>query len=407
MKTIFIVVAAISTINAATLKEKRTVKDSSGKTFECTYSISYNKKTVSKPKSSVNCSPKANGKVVTQEFFIESLGKTATVKHTIRRGKGSISAITLKDYVAPTPSPPPPSPSPSTTTGEGNNMNCSCRLPGMGGDVMGRMSGKEAFERKILIKPLATAASRGKGHGGYYGSTGVSSGLSSLLSSVIPLALAALLAGIVAAGGTTLLTTLVNTFFSSIVNIIGRKLPMEELAETEDQQARLLAKLNDRQLFGNLLGGLNPPPAPAAPAPSGILDLSSLLGGASNGGALDLASLLGGGTSTNDLVAQVAAQVVQQQINEFIGNGGAEAALNNFIESGQMEEMVNNMVENAAANINTDEIMANLEENLSEINGGIDELLNEANLEELMGSFKLEDLMTEMEMEMQCSCIPS
>ena len=81
----------------AIYKETRKVTDSSGKKFTCTYSLFYNTKTVSKSKSSVSCSPNTVGKVVSEDFVIDSLGKTVTVKHTIKKGKEAISAISLKD----------------------------------------------------------------------------------------------------------------------------------------------------------------------------------------------------------------------------------------------------------------------------------------------------------------------
>merc|ERR1712106_1248622 len=196
------------------------------------------------------------------------------------------------------------------------------------------LKAKAGSDRKIL-KPVALSRGGGyHGHGGYYGGGGVSSPASGLLSSLIPLALTAIMAGLVAFGGTTLLTTLLTT----TVNIIGRKLPIDELAESEDSQARLLAKLNDRQLFGNLrnfgnlgnLGNLGNVPAPVpAPAPTPVSPLLGLLGG-NSGGGLDLGSLLGaasGSSGSSDLVNQIAMQVVEQQVNDFINNGGAEAAM--------------------------------------------------------------------------------
>ena len=81
----------------ATYKETRKVTDSSGKKFTCTYSLFYNSKTVTKSKSSVSCTPNTKGKSISQDFVIESLGKTVTVKHSIKKGKDAISAVTLKD----------------------------------------------------------------------------------------------------------------------------------------------------------------------------------------------------------------------------------------------------------------------------------------------------------------------
>jgi len=432
MKTTIIVLALTHLISGATYKESRKVTDSSGKKFTCEYNIFYNSKTVIKGKSSVSCSPNTKGKAISEEFVIESLGKTVTVKHTIKKGKDTISSVSLKDYVAPTTS----APSPSSSSGE--SLDCSCRLPGMDDTVMGRngfafqLQGEADSDRKIL-KPAA-ALTRGKGggyHGGYHGHHGgygsVSKpSLSDKLASLIPIAITAILAGLLALGGTTLLNLLLQTTVNIIAGRLGRSIPLDDLAHSEESQARLLAKLNDRQLLGNLLGNLQPQPLPL-PAPAPASPLLGLLGG-NSGGGVDLGSLLGaasGSSDPSDMVSQIAMQVVQQQVEDFINSGGAEAALTDFIESGKMEEMVNNMMESAMENFNSEEFMqniqSNLEENMGEVNGGLEELFSEVNLEEMMSGFKLEEMMggmnmtemmqgmdfSAMEMQMQCSCTPS
>merc|ERR1719186_962062 len=310
-------------------------------------------------------------------------------------------------------------------------MDCTCKLPGMGATVMGRngfpylMKGQAGTDRKTM-KP--TAVSRGKGygghhHGGYYGGGGVSTGRPSLLSAIIPLALVAVIAGLAALASSTLLQQL----FPTMVAIIGRSLPVDEVAETEDYQARLLAKLNDRQLFGNLgnlgntggLGGFGgfgnfgnlgnlgnvPAPAPApAPVPAPVSPLLGLLGG-NSGGSLDLASVLGaagGSSGSNDVINQIAMQIAQQQIDNFINNGGAEAALTDLAESGKLEELVSSMVEKAMENVDPEEIWANMESNFEEslagANGGLEEVMGGADFEELLGGVKLEELMGGMNM---------
>jgi len=419
MKTPVFLLAIVHLISGATYKETRKVTDGDGKKFTCTYSIFYNSKTVVKSKSSVSCTPNTKGKAISEIFVIEALGKSVTLKHAIKKGKDTISAVSVEDYVAPTTS------APATESGEA--MDCTCRLPGIDSTEMGRsgfqfqLLGEANSDRKIL-KPAALTRGKGGGHhGGYHGGYhGHQHGVSKpSLSSIIPLALTAILAGLLAFGGTTLLNLLLQT----TVNIIGRSLPVDELAQNEDSQARLLAKLNDRQLLGNLLGNIQPLPVPA-PAPAN--PLLGILGG--NSGGVDLGSLLGAAGSSsgpNDMVNQIAMQVVQQQIEDFINSGGAEAAMTDFIESGKMEEMMTSMMESAIENIDTEELMANiqsnLEENLGEINGDFEEFMNEANIEEMMEGFKLEEIMggmnmtelmngmdfSTMEMQMQCSCTPS
>merc|ERR1711892_1592286 len=92
-------------VAGGTYEETRDVVDSAGKKFKCTYKLSYTKKAVSKGKSSVSCTPNKPGKTITETFVIEELGKSVSVKHTIKKGKESISAITMEDYVAPTAAP--------------------------------------------------------------------------------------------------------------------------------------------------------------------------------------------------------------------------------------------------------------------------------------------------------------
>ena len=79
------------------LTEKRTVTDSKGKQFQCTYKLNYNTKTVSKTKTKVTCTPKATGKTVVESFYVEALGKQAVITHTIKKGKGTISKISLEE----------------------------------------------------------------------------------------------------------------------------------------------------------------------------------------------------------------------------------------------------------------------------------------------------------------------
>merc|ERR1712198_786079 len=263
MARVLIFLTFLSLALGATYEEKRKVTDSSGKKFTCSYKIFYNAKTVLKAKSSVSCIPNTNGKPVEQDFVIEALGKTVTVKHSIKKGKDSISAVSLKDVPTTTASP---------SNSQGEAMQCSCRVPGIGGTQMGRSEVPITMKKvlgtdRVVVKP--TSLVRGKGHGGYYDGSSLASTGTGLLSSLIPLALGAVLAGVLALGGTTLLTTL----FQTTVNIIGRKLPMDDLSELDEEQARLLSKITDRQLLSNLLGNIQAP----APAPAPTSPLLSLL----------------------------------------------------------------------------------------------------------------------------------
>merc|ERR1719290_703016 len=324
----FLLVLSPALVFGATYEEIRNVVDSAGKKFKCTYKLNYNNKGVfSKAKSTATCTPKKSGKVVEETFDIKEIGKSVTVKHSIKKGKKTITSISVKDYVAPTTTAAPAPASDMT-------HDCACKMsPDSQGNFM------------MAVR------------------------------SAVP----------------------------AVVN---------------------------RQLFGggllSNLGNLPGVAAPPAPAPGG-LDLGSLLSGGAAGGS-------------NDLVTNLAMQVAQQQINDFINNGGAEDAITNLVESGQLEEMVTNFVESGQAeemvgqameNVDMEEMMdgmvGSLEQQMAEnmengdfgplgemlqsmesldMNGGLEELM--ANMEEnmqggLMGPEMLAQL-GNMQLNMKCSC---
>merc|ERR1711931_206838 len=334
----FLLVLSPALVFGATYEETRDVVDSAGKKFKCTYKLSYNAKNVfNKAKSTATCTPKKNGKVVQETFDIKEIGKSVTVKHTIKKGKKTITSINIKDYVAPTTTAAPAPASDMT-------HDCTCKMsPDSEGDFM----------------------------------------------------------------------TAVRSAVPAVVN---------------------------KQLFGGPLSNLIGAAAPApAPAPGG-LDLGSLLAGGAAGGS-------------NDLVTNLAMQVAQQQVNDFINNGGAEEAITNLVESGQLEDMVMNFVESGQAeqligqmvenvdmeqlvsqameNVDMEEMMSEMTQSLEqqmaenmengefgplgemmqslealEMNGGLEELM--ANMEEnmqggLMGPEMLAQL-GNMQLNMKCSC---
>merc|ERR1711875_145054 len=334
----FLLVISPALVFGAIFEETRDVFDSAGTKFKCKYTLSYNaKKVFSKAKSTATCTPKKSGKVVEETFDIKEIGKSVTVKHTIKKGKKTITSLVTKDYVAPTTT-SAPAPAADIT------HDCTCKMtPDSQGNFM----------------------------------------------------------------------TAVRSAVPTVVN---------------------------RQLFGGNIGGgllsnLGNLPRLAAPAPApapGGLDLGSLLAGGATGGS-------------NDLVTNLAMQVAQQQINDFINNGGAEDAITNLVESGQLEDMVMNFVESGQAeqmigqmmenvdmeqmvgqameNVNMEEMMGEITESMEngefgplgemlqsmeslEMNEGLEELM--ANMEEnmqggLMGPEMLAQL-GNMQLNMKCSC---
>merc|ERR1712025_243772 len=339
----FLLVISPALVFGAIFEETRDVVDSAGKKFKCTYKLNYNaKKVFNKKKSTAICTPNKSGKVVEETFDIKEIGKSVTVKHTIKKGKKTITSLVVKDYVAPTTT-SAPAPAADMT------HDCTCKMsPDSQGNFM-------------------TAVR------------------------------------------------------SAVPTVVNRQL----------FGGGLLSNL------GNLPGLAAPAPAPA-PAPGG-LDLGSLLAGGATGGS-------------NDLVTNLAMQVAQQQINDFINNGGAEDAITNLVESGQLEEMVMNFVESGQAeqmigqmmenvdmeqmmeqameNVNMEEMMGemvgSLEQQMAEnmengdfgplgemlqsmesldMNGGLEELM--ASMENMQGGLMGPEMLAElgkMELNMKCSC---
>merc|ERR1711962_583024 len=111
----FLLVLSPALVFGATYEETRNVVDSADKKFKCTYKLNYNNKGVfSKAKSTATCTPRKSGKVVEETFDIKEIGKSVTVKHTIKKGKKTITSISVKDYVAPTTT-AAPAPAPDMT----------------------------------------------------------------------------------------------------------------------------------------------------------------------------------------------------------------------------------------------------------------------------------------------------
>merc|ERR1711970_1607882 len=118
----FLLVLSPALVFGATYEETRDVVDSAGKKFKCTYKLNYNAKNVfNKAKSTATCTPKKNGKVVEETFDIKEIGKSVTVKHTIKKGKKTITSINIKDYVAPTTTAAPAPASDMT-------HDCTCKM---------------------------------------------------------------------------------------------------------------------------------------------------------------------------------------------------------------------------------------------------------------------------------------
>jgi len=105
--------------------EEREVTTSTGKTFNCFYTIQYNAKgVVSTKKSSVSCTPDKNGGSAMPVFDLPGVGPTS-VKHSVKKGKDAVQDCSA--YTGPLNTARP--------------MNCSCRVP-LAMDMMGTAGNK-------------------------------------------------------------------------------------------------------------------------------------------------------------------------------------------------------------------------------------------------------------------------
>merc|ERR1719382_683542 len=100
--------------------EEREVTTSTGKMFNCFYTIQYNAKgVVSTKKSSVSCTPDKNGGSAMPVFDLPGVGPTS-IKHSVKKGKDAVQDCSA--YTGPLNTARP--------------MNCSCRVP-LSMDMMG------------------------------------------------------------------------------------------------------------------------------------------------------------------------------------------------------------------------------------------------------------------------------
>merc|ERR1711868_24716 len=94
--------------------EKRSVTSSTGKTFECFYTIVYTKEKLDKKKSKVECTPNTNGGIAIETFDLPDFG-SAQVDTKIVKGKDKITILKKVD--------------PPTSEPAGGFLGCTCRMP--------------------------------------------------------------------------------------------------------------------------------------------------------------------------------------------------------------------------------------------------------------------------------------
>jgi len=429
MIRLWFLVFLLGVCHSAKLVEQREVKTSSGKTFNCFYTINYKSNgKVDKKKSSVTCDPNETGGTAIEVFDLPNVGKIS-LKHSVKKGKEVIQDFS--PYTEPSSSVMP--------------MNCSCKVP-FPTEMMEMMPMQTVPNGRRLAPILMTHDSESNRK-----VLKVERGLNRVGPILLLLLLPQIIAAIQAA-------------------LAGRSLHVS--------QEQLAAKFN-RQLFGNgglgngallgaltggntgggnpadllsgltggnaggLLGGLTGGNTGANPADllGGLTGgnagglLGGLTGGASganpgdllgaltgNGG--DAASLLGalagGGDPaqllSNPLVQQMIQQVVQQQMEEFLGNGGPDQIIGQLMSMSDEEVMamimpyipsdMQQMVQEVAA-MSDEQFMQHVMDQMG-INGGLEEMFG-GSMMGGMGNFNMTDLIAEWEapFDVYCDCLPT
>merc|ERR1719370_2285247 len=326
----FFLVFLAGVSHGAKLVEQREIKTSSGSTFNCFYTINYNNKgVVNKKKSKVECDPDETGGTAIEVFDLPDVGKIS-LKHSVKKGKDAVQDYS--PYSEPASSVMP--------------LNCSCKVPfpmemmeALGSQGMvaaGRrlppvlMTHDSESNRKVMrvnrelnrIGPILCLL---------------------LLPQIIAAIQAALAGRSLAVDKTELREKFNRQLFG---NGIGGGALLGALTGGNDVASNaggLLGGLTGGANLGTNAGGLLGGLTGGAGGDSNPLDL---LGGLTGSGAnpADLLSIISSGGDPAELLSNPAVQsmiqqVVQQQMEEFINNGGPEEMINQVMSMSDEEIM--------------------------------------------------------------------
>jgi len=423
---VFFLLFLVGVSNSAKLVEQREIKTSSGKTFNCFYTINYNNKgAVNKKKSKVECDPDETGGTAIEVFDLPDVGKIS-LKHSVKKGKDAVQDYS--PYTEPASAVMP--------------MNCSCKVPfptemmeAMGSPemtVMGRslpnvlMTHDSESNRKVMrvsrelnrIGPILCLL---------------------LLPQIIAAIQAALagrslevdkaqlrekfnrqLFGNGGLGGGALLGALTggNNVASNAGGLLGGLTGGNNVAANAGiGSGALLGALTGGNNVANNAGGLLGGLTGGAGGGSNPLEL---LGGLAGSGAnpADLLSIISSGGDPAELLSNPAVQsmiqqVVQQQMEEFMNNGGPEEMINQVMSMSDEEIMAMIMpyipedmqatVQEFAA-MSDEEFFQQMMEQMG-MNGGLEEMFGG------MGGmdFNMTDVINEWEapFDVYCDCLPT
>jgi len=418
---VFFLLFLVGVSNSAKLVEQREIKTSSGKTFNCFYTINYNNKgAVNKKKSKVECDPDETGGTAIEVFDLPDVGKIS-LKHSVKKGKDAVQDYS--PYTEPASAVMP--------------MNCSCKVPfpmemmeAMGSQGMvaaGRrlppvlMTHDSESNRKVMrvnrelnrIGPILCLL---------------------LLPQIIAAIQAALAGRSLAVDKAELREKFNRQLFG---NGIGGGALLGALTGGNDVASNaggLLGGLTGGNNLGTNAGGLLGGLTGGAGGGSNPLDLLGgltggtgggsnpleLLGGLAGSGAnpADLLSIISSGGDPAELLSNPAVQsmiqqVVQQQMEEFMNNGGPEEAINQVMSMSDEEimamimpyipeDMQGTMQELAA--MSDEEFFQHMMEQMG-MNGGFEEMFGG------MGGmdFNMTDIINEWEapFDVYCDCLPT
>jgi len=341
---------------------------------------------VNKKKTTVSCDPDKNGGTAIEVFDLAKVGKIS-LKHSVKKGKDAVQDYS--PYSKPASSVMP--------------LNCSCKVP-FPMEMMEAMGSQEMLATGRRLPPLLMTHDSE--------SNRKVMRVNRELNRIGPILCLLLLPQIIAAIQAAL---------------AGRSLVVDK--------AELREKFN-RQLFGNGLGG-----GALLGALTGGNDVASnaggllggltggagggsnpleLLGGLAGSGAnpADLLSIISSGGDPAELLSNPAVQsmiqqVVQQQMEEFINNGGPEEMINQVMSMSDEEIMAMIMpyipedmqgtVQELAA-MSDEEFFQQMMEQMG-MNGGLEEMFGG------MGGmdFNMTDIINEWEapFDVYCDCLPT
>jgi len=421
--------------------EKRSVTSSTGKTFECFYTIVYTKEKLDKKKSKVECTPNTNGGIAIETFDLPDFG-SAQVDTKIVKGKDKITILKKVD--------------PPTSEPAGGLLGCTCRMPNplmemgtpqLGGRSLRKLENhlskvtmrRDPESNKSELTPVAPLQPTNRL---FIIKLLILAALIPTITTAITNALAAIGIGRslpinVAseveerkenletvlnqlqsaerkfnnalgdhAEDRTFLISLIrdairNAIIAQIQAFLASLIPAGRSLNVEDRQFLLQQLLNQQQ--GGSTGGESPLGSLLGGSTGGGSPLGSLLGGSTGGGS-PLGSLLGGSTGGSTDGGSPLGSLLGgstgggSPLGSLLGGSGSGGIVEQIIQQQMEAQMEAMLAEIIGSNGGMEEIMS-----LMGINGGLEEIMSLAGMnggmEEIMSGLagEMEGMMTEME----------